>query len=325
MNRRTTIPVNIVTGFLGAGKTTLVRELLRKGYAGISPAIIVNDYGEVGIDGAILSQSSATVVELAGGCMCCSEGISIEESLNAVVEQCNPDRVIFETSGLSYPAPIIHELQAMGMLIDSIITVVDAATFGAMYSLPTVVRSQLSVADFIVITKTGKVNPLVREEFLSSLRRINDRALMILADSQQDAYALFCGTGIERDGRTVPLTITGMHSSDHAVGLRPRISPHDGIESFVLQSERKISRSQFESFVNMLPKDLYRSKGIVCFAGGYDPFLFNFVRGRYSMDEPIRTLESNAIPTSIVFIGRDISRFKEQWRTAFAQCEIHYS
>ena len=104
------IPVNLVTGFLGVGKTTAVRHLLDRHPADERWAVLVNEFGEVGVDGALLEQTGAVVQEVAGGCLCCVAAPAFTTGLNRLVRQHRPDRILIEPSGLGHPAQVLQTL-----------------------------------------------------------------------------------------------------------------------------------------------------------------------------------------------------------------------
>ena len=104
------IPVNLVTGFLGVGKTTAVRHLLTSHPRAEKWAVLVNEFGEVGIDGALLSEQGVVVQEVAGGCLCCVAAPAFTTGLNRVIRQHRPDRILIEPSGLGHPAQVLDTL-----------------------------------------------------------------------------------------------------------------------------------------------------------------------------------------------------------------------
>ena len=102
------IPTNIITGFLGVGKTTLIRALLKNKPADQRWAVLVNEFGEVGIDGALYEADDIAVKEVAGGCMCCSVGLPSRVALNKLIKTHNPDRILIEPTGLAHPKQVLE-------------------------------------------------------------------------------------------------------------------------------------------------------------------------------------------------------------------------
>src|SRR5438552_13788291 len=158
------IPVTVVTGFLGSGKTTLIRELLATP-EGANTALVINEYGEVGIDHALLRASSDATVMLGNGCVCCAVRTDLQQSLRALFADRargavpSFERVVIETSGLADPGPVLQTFasdRALGdaFHLQALVTVVDApGGVGNLASMPEA-RQQVALADRIVLSKT---------------------------------------------------------------------------------------------------------------------------------------------------------------------------
>src|ERR1043166_7773517 len=157
------IPVTVVTGFLGSGKTTLIRELLARP-EGANTAVVINEYGEVGIDDALLRASSDATVLLGNGCVCCTVRTDLQESLRALYADRargavpSFQRVIIETSGLADPGPVLQTFasdRALGDVfhLQSLVTVVDAVSGAGNLAQMAEARHQAALADRIVLTK----------------------------------------------------------------------------------------------------------------------------------------------------------------------------
>ena len=179
------IPVTVVTGFLGSGKTTLIRELLRR-TEGANTAIVINEFGEVGIDDALLRTSSDATVLLGNGCLCCTVRTDLQESLRALFADrargAVPgfERVVIETSGLADPGPVLQTFasdRALGeeFHLQSLVTVLDAVNGAANLDRMPEARHQVALADRIVLSKTDTADAGTIEElprgFANSARR----------------------------------------------------------------------------------------------------------------------------------------------------------
>src|SRR5262249_12271218 len=158
------LPVTIVTGFLGAGKTTLIRALLDTP-EGADTAVVINEYGEIGIDNALLRASSDTTVLLGNGCLCCTVRTDLQESLRTLFADRargvvpNFRRVVIETSGLADPGPVLQTFasdRALGeeFYLQALVTVVDAPGGAGNLAAAPEARHQVALADRIVLTKT---------------------------------------------------------------------------------------------------------------------------------------------------------------------------
>ncbi|UTV30904.1 CobW family GTP-binding protein [Photobacterium atrarenae] len=156
------IPTNIITGFLGAGKTTAILSLLARKPEGEKWAILINEFGNVGVDGAILDQQGAIVKEVPGGCMCCVAGLPMSVGINALLAQ-KPDRLLLEPTGLGHPKEVIAKLTSESYRdyidLKATITLVDPRHFGdPQYTQNQNFQDQLALADVVVANKIDACN-----------------------------------------------------------------------------------------------------------------------------------------------------------------------
>lgn len=152
------IPTNLITGFLGTGKTTAVLHLLKKKPANEKWSVLVNEFGEVGIDGAILRGHGAEIREVAGGCMCCVADLPMKVALNMLIARTKPDRLLIETTGLGHPQALIDTLsdEYYGDILDlrAVLCLVDPRKLrDSRYLEHKIFRDQLAIADTIVANK----------------------------------------------------------------------------------------------------------------------------------------------------------------------------
>lgn len=152
------IPVNLITGFLGVGKTTAVRHLLRGHPDGEKWAVLVNEFGEVGVDGALLAEQDAVIQEVAGGCLCCVAAPAFTTGLNRVIRQHRPDRILIEPSGLGHPAQLLDTLTgplyADTLDVQATICLVDARHLSSpRHTEHPNFQDQIHLADVLVANK----------------------------------------------------------------------------------------------------------------------------------------------------------------------------
>ena len=176
--------IDIISGFLGAGKTTLIKKLLSEAFAGEQVVLIENEFGEIGIDGGFLKGSGIEIREMNSGCICCSLVGDFGKSLREVVDTYHPDRILIEPSGVGKLSDVIKAVQDVQNDIDaelnSFTTVVDATkcriyrkNFGEFFS------NQIEYAGAVILSRTDKAKPEKIEESVSLLRELNDKAPFI--------------------------------------------------------------------------------------------------------------------------------------------------
>lgn len=153
------INVNLITGFLGSGKTTTIQNLLKQKPQHEKWAVLINEFGEIGIDGALLAETEATIKEIPGGCMCCVNGLSMQVGLNMLIKQARPDRILIEPTGLGHPKQILKLLTSDSynaiLQIDATLCLLDARQLlDDKYRDNENFRDQLAVADIIIANKS---------------------------------------------------------------------------------------------------------------------------------------------------------------------------
>src|SRR3989442_7396526 len=174
-----TVAVDILTGFLGSGKTTLLGHVLAHGLRGKPVAVIMNEIGEVGIDGRVITglANVEKMVELSSGCICCSiDDYRFDLAIQEIIETAKPHLVIIESTGLAEPEPLAYRVKNAGLGLDAVITVVDAANFERHLAESEVTRAQIEVADFVVVNKLDLVDAAAIRRVERRLARLNPRA-----------------------------------------------------------------------------------------------------------------------------------------------------
>jgi len=157
-------PVNLITGFLGVGKTTAILDLLARRPPGARWAVLVNEFGQVGIDGATLTQKGVAVREVPGGCICCSAQLPLRVSLTRLLREVKPARLLIEPTGIGHPAGVIDVLRGEGLAgaveLRNVICLVDPRQLSdARYASLETYRDQLSLADILVANKADLATP----------------------------------------------------------------------------------------------------------------------------------------------------------------------
>ena len=178
--------INLLFGFLGSGKTTLAKHLLEQRGSTVKTAIIVNEFGEVGVDGDILRGQNIDVVELNSGCLCCTLRGSLMMALEELKDKSKVERVIVEATGISQPRELLDELvesSVKGLIIGPMVTVVDCAKFNKLQSmLGDFYLDQIEFADIVIANKMDLATPDQIESATRHIREINSNAKILFAE-----------------------------------------------------------------------------------------------------------------------------------------------
>ncbi len=177
--------IDIISGFLGAGKTTLIKKLLKEAFAGEQLVLIENEFGEISIDGGFLKESGVQISEMSSGCICCSLVGDFNQALKDVQQQFHPDRILIEPSGVGKLSDVIVAVEntvaeTSGMALNSFVTVADATkvkiymkNFGEFYN------NQIESAGTIILSRTQKLSPEKLESAVAMLREKNPTAAIL--------------------------------------------------------------------------------------------------------------------------------------------------
>jgi G3E family GTPase len=295
----------VVTGFLGAGKTTLVRRFLGTP-EGRGTAVVVNEYGAVGIDDALVRSTSEETVLLGNGCLCCTTRTDLQLALRRLVAERERGavpgfgRIVIETSGLADPGPILQTFatdRALGseFYVEVVATVVDAATGLATLDWSAEARKQAILADRLILSKTDLVDADAAARLTERLRAMNPHATI--------------ATAIEGD--IDPRTLTETASERERSALVAEAIHSDGIESFVLADREPVSWDAFartmETLIALRGPDLLRVKGFLNVAGCSGPVLVQLVQHLAHPPVELASWPDADRSSRLVFIARGIS------------------
>lgn len=288
--------ITIVTGFLGSGKTTLLRRLLDEGAGGRRVALIVNEFGELGFDGQVLAGAQGRqIIELAGGCVCCTMGSNFLLAVEDLIETSAPDLIVVETSGLAEPWSLIRQLRSADFALNAVLTLIDAAQLDRALELVPVARWQIRAADFLIVNKCDLVSEQQLLELEATLHSINERAILVpTVRGEVDATLLFA----PRLSQSEAEDLLDNHDHQH--------DDHGVLERFVWRSALPLERERIEMLLTALPSTIYRAKGIVHCSDAPWPTLVNVVAGRVEY-ETVRLHEQPALLNALVFIGPQIT------------------
>ncbi len=316
---RSRIPLTVITGFLGSGKTTLLNALLVRPEAANS-AVIINEYGEVGVDHDLVQGVTESVTLLDNGCVCCVLRGDLEQALRDLFlarragEISSFERVILETTGLADPAPVMQTLSIDPALaehyrLDGVITLVDGVQGSAqLVSMPESVK-QAAVADRIVITKSDLAQPEVVATLQAELRRINPMARQTVAVAGAVEPEFVLSVGLDRaqvQPDAVERWLGPLEAGDHA-------HPHThDISTFTLWFEQPFEREVFERSIEVLTSlrgaDLLRVKGLVNVRGESGPIVIQGVQHLFHPPVTLAAWPGDDHRSRLVFITRGIER-----------------
>jgi len=307
------MPVTVVTGFLGAGKTTLVRRFLATP-EGRATAVIINEYGAVGIDDALVRGTTDEVALLGNGCVCCITRSDLQVTLRRLVMDRDRgalppfERVLIETSGLADPGPILQTFttdRALGaeFFVEVVLTAVDAVGGSATLDWSAEARKQAILADRLVITKSDLADPAAQAQLTARLRTLNQQApIEIAVDGALDPRCLTEPTAAERSGFVA--------EAEHS----------DGILSFVMTEEPPLDWNAFartmETLMALRGADLLRVKGFLNIAGCRGPGLVQVVQHLSHPPVELASWPDESRVSRLVFITRSVP--EQQVRDLFA-------
>jgi G3E family GTPase len=308
------LPVTVITGFLGSGKTTLVKHILTNQH-GLRTAVIVNEFSELGIDSELIVSADDDMVELENGCICCSINNNFVDSIFRILARDRKvDYLVVETTGLADPLPVVltflrSEFRELTR-VDSIITVADAGSFCLDLFESEAAHNQLRYGDVILLNKCDLVDARRLQVIEQIIRGVKEGAHIIRTTQCSLPLPLILSVGLFQSdrffgapgqpeagdsGRDHPAPHG--HSHDHVTA--------DGFESLSFQSDRPFAVHKFQDFLNRLPETIYRGKGLLWIDESDKRHIFHLVAKRFSLDESRREGPGT---NKLVLIGRNLDR-----------------
>ncbi len=288
-------PAFVITGFLGSGKTTLIVTAAKKHLKDKKVAIIVNEFGEVGVDGKILSMSYSKVVELSEGCVCCTLHGEFEKTLSEIRTNYNPDILVVETSGAAEPFPVMISLQNLDCTIEGIICLIDAKHFDE-YKNNNIAKHQIGSSNILVLNKIDLIEDTTTlEQELLKIWEENKLKNMFTGESIFERVKIYKTSY----GKLPQEVFGGLFVIDKKLyGLAENIHTHSHLNQRVLYFEKPINIED----INDIVKDSIRAKGILKIEGSDFPYLVNYAFG-YLDISPIENHDENKF--FLVLIGEN--------------------
>ena len=295
----------IITGFLGVGKTTMLTNTVKEHFSDKKVAIVVNEFGDIGVDGNILSNVYSEVLEISEGCICCQLAEEFESGVIEIINKYNPEIIFVETSGASEPFPIFLSLQNLGISVEGVICVVDSKNMDS-YKDNSTAKYQIGGSNILVLNKTDLVTDDELEAVKKDVIEIKNEFNIKNTLTGKTIFNNYVINNAEQ-GVVNKEVFEGVYKVDEIIGLakdyqHPNHTTQDSITQKVAYLKEDIEFSDVDEVLKTLPKSIYRVKGVVKVKDVPNPIVINYSFGNVSFEE----LDEYTEPSIMIFIGEAI-------------------